>query len=216
MKHIPPPYAPPEESQMSSIHVDDDIIVVDKPSGLLSVPGIGPEKAFCAQSIAADRHGPALVVHRLDMDTSGVMIFARNAEAQRRLAHAFQARKVAKTYNAIVEGQMLNTSGRIDLAIAKFSHQRPLRHIDPEGRPSVTLWQLEDQMPATARLRLVPETGRSHQLRLHLSTIGHPILGDPFYGNQSLAPRLLLHATSLQLAHPTGGNPVLFETKVPF
>ena len=198
------------------MHVDDHIVIVDKPSGLLSVPGRGADKATCAQSIASARHGAALVVHRLDMDTSGIMVFARHPLAQRRLSQSFEARRTHKVYEALVEGEPNESSGRIDLAIARFSHQRPLRHLDPDGQSAVTHWRAISRHDAHTRLELVPETGRSHQLRLHLSAIGHPILGDPFYGNRSTAPRLCLHARLLEFPHPETGNPFAAETKTPF
>ncbi|GAB5459496.1 MAG: pseudouridine synthase [Henriciella sp.] len=214
--HIPPPYTPPPEADLTSLFVDDDIIVADKPSGLLSVPGRGGEKATCAESLLAERHGSAFTVHRLDMDTSGVMVFARTKAAQRALSICFQKRLPKKQYTAIVEGAPQGDSGTIALPIAKFSHQRPLRHIDKDGQEAITHWQVIERDNNKTRLKLTPETGRSHQLRLHLSAIGHPILGDPFYGDTALAKRLLLHADTLSFPHPKTMKPIRFKAKSPF
>ncbi len=201
--HTPPPYSPPPATDLKSLHVDAAIIIADKPAGLLSVPGIGPEKAVCAQAILAQRHGDALTVHRLDMDTSGLMVFARSKQVQRQLSARFERRQVEKRYIAVVEGVVREDSGTIDLPIAKYSRQRPLRHTAPNGQQAITHWRVLSRSTETTRVELTPRTGRSHQLRLHMREIGHPILGDPFYGNQDLAPRLLLHASALSFPHPT-------------
>lgn len=214
--HISPPYTPPPADDLISLFVDDDIIVADKPSGLLSVPGRGAEKAICAASLLANRHGSAFTVHRLDMDTSGVMVFARTKAAQRALSICFQKRLPEKQYTAIVEGRPQGDSGTITLPIAKFSRQRPLRHIDEDGQEAITHWQVVERDNHTTRLKLIPETGRSHQLRLHLSAIGHPILGDPFYGDTALAKRLLLHAEKLSFPHPETMKSIQFKAKPPF
>lgn len=200
--HIPPPYSPPPEHALETVHVDEDVIIADKPAGLLSVPGVGPEKAFCAQAILDQRHGGVFTVHRLDMDTSGLMVFARSKAIQRYLSSAFERRQVTKRYIAVVEGRIEQDSGRIDLPIAKFSRQRPLRHTAPDGQEAVTHWRVIARTAKTSRVELHPQTGRSHQLRLHMCEIGHPILGDPFYGDDALAPRLLLHAAGLKFRHP--------------
>lgn len=210
-------YAPPPDHALKILHEDADIIIIDKPSGLLSVPGRGPEKAVCAVSIVSQRLGDVFTVHRLDMDTSGIMVFARTKAAQKSLSQAFQQRRVAKTYTAIVEGEMARDTGRIDLPIAKFSLQRPLRHTAPDGQEAITEWQvMHRRKDNTTRVRLTPLTGRSHQLRLHLKDIGHPILGDPFYGDETRAPRLLLHAETLTLPHPATGASTIYVTPCPF
>lgn len=194
------------------------MVAINKPSGLLSVPGIGPEKAFCALSILCNRFDEAFVVHRLDMDTSGVMVFARTKEAQRDLSMSFEKRLTHKTYEALTEGLIEAESGTIDKAIAKYSLRRPLRHLDPDGRAAVTNWQMmeRDAAASTSRVALTPITGRSHQLRLHLQSIGHPILGDAFYGDSTLHERLCLHARDLSLPHPNTGNTVHLSCPTPF
>lgn len=212
----PTPYNPPSSETLRTLYLDDDLIVADKPSGLLSVPGRGPEKAVCANSILSERHGPVLTVHRLDMDTSGVIVFARNKEAQRHLSKQFEQRRVSKKYEALVQGLIDKELGTIDAAIAKHSLDRPLRHLDPEGRSAITHWQVLHRDERTTRLLLTPETGRSHQIRLHLASIGHSILGDVFYGDVNSHERLCLHAKTLRIAHPVSEKIVEFEADTPF
>ncbi|MEM9938849.1 MAG: RluA family pseudouridine synthase [Pseudomonadota bacterium] len=214
--HIAPPYTPPAADRLQIVHADGDCIVANKPSGLLSVPGLGPEKAFCAQSILKDQFGEAHTVHRLDMDTSGLIIFARTKDAQRHLSHQFQQRRVAKTYEAIVSGVVAEASGVIDLPIAKYSLQRPLRHIDPDGQFALTRWQVIARGLTATRLCLIPETGRSHQLRLHLKSIGHPVLGDAFYGDKARSNRLLLHAKALSFQPPSTIDKLTFQAAPDF
>lgn len=214
--HTPPPYQPPPADDLKTIHIDDHILVADKPSGLLSVPGRGADKAICAHSILSDRHGPVLTVHRLDMDTSGLIIFARTKAAQRYLSRGFERRLTDKRYIAVVENVVAQDVGEITLSIAKHSLQRPLRHIDPDGQDAITHWRVLERSTDTTRLELTPTTGRSHQLRLHLSAIGHPILGDPLYGNQLSAPRLLLHASALKVRHPHNQKDACFQSPTAF
>jgi len=216
MKHKAPPYNPPADHLLKTVHEDEWIVIADKPSGLLSVPGRGPEKAICAVSIVSARHGEIHTVHRLDMDTSGLMIFAKSKHAQRTLSQAFEKRSVDKTYEARVEGHLEEATGTIDKAIARYSLNRPIRHLDPEGRSAITHWSVLNREAQTTRLKLVPETGRSHQLRLHLASLGHPILGDAFYGNSENHARLCLHAKTLSFAHPGTDKTVQFETQTPF
>lgn len=210
------PYNPPAATQMKTVYSDDDIVVGDKPSGLLSVPGIGPEKAICANSILSDRHGAVLTVHRLDMDTSGLIVFARTKEAQRVLSKQFEARSVEKTYEALVQGRVKGEVGTIDKAIARFSHARPLRHLDPDGQSAITHWSVIERSSSTTRLVLRPETGRSHQIRLHLASENHPILGDVFYGDPTSHTRLCLHATSLKFVHPISQESLTFTSAAPY
>lgn len=213
---IAPPYLPPSPETVRIIHQDQHIIIADKPTGLLSVPGRGDDKQICLTSIVAERTGPVFVVHRLDMDTSGLVVLARTHSAQKTLSTDFAERRVEKTYEAVVTGHLDSESGRIDLSIARFSHQRPLRHIDPDGQEAITDWRLISKARAAFRLELFPRTGRSHQIRLHLQSIGHPILGDPFYGDEARAGRLLLHARALGVLHPDTRQPVLFRSATPF
>ena len=198
------------------MHVADDFIIADKPSGLLSVPGIGPEKAVCANSILSERHGPVLTVHRLDMDTSGLMVFARTKDAQRALSRQFELRAVDKTYEALVDGEIEAEAGTIDAPIAKYSLKRPLRHLDPNGQTAITHWRVLERRPGQTRVWLKPETGRSHQLRLHLASLGHSILGDVFYGDPNSHSRLCLHAKTLAFAPPSGSERAAFEAPTPF
>lgn len=212
----PKPYNPPPPETLKTLHIDDWILVCDKPSGLLSVPGRGPEKAICASSIAETHHGPVFIVHRLDMDTSGIIVFARTPDAQRALSRQFEQRVPEKTYEALVDGRLHPERGTVNAAIAKFSKQRPLRHLDPEGREAITHWRVMQRDPTWTRVHLAPETGRSHQLRLHMQSLGHPILGDVFYGEERSHERLCLHAKSLKIRHPQTRAPVTFGSHVPF
>jgi len=206
------------------VHCDDWLLVVEKPAGLLAVPGRGPDKADCLSARLQALHPEALIVHRLDEATSGLMLFARHPEAQRRLSLAFERRAVAKRYVAVVDGRPAATRGRIELPLAADWPRRPLQRVDHEhGRPSRTDWLLMQEAgvdAASCRLALEPHTGRSHQLRVHLAAIGHPILGDALYappGVLARAPRLLLHASRLRLPHPAGDGRVLdCSSPVPF
>ena len=210
------PYRPPPAKTLETVYIDADVVVANKPSGLLSVPGIGPEKAICANSILSDRHGPVLTVHRLDMDTSGLMVFARTKDAQRVLSRQFEQRRIGKTYEALVEGKLAEDSGMIDAPIARFSLNRPLRHLDPDGQSAITHWSVIARNQATSRVALTPKTGRSHQLRLHMASLGHPILGDVFYGNADSHERLCLHAKSLEFDHPSTQKKLIYTTNPSF
>ncbi|MEM9178418.1 MAG: RluA family pseudouridine synthase [Pseudomonadota bacterium] len=214
--HVPKPYNPPPADQLETVYADDDLVVADKPSGLLSVPGLGPEKAVCANSILSERHGPVLTVHRLDMDTSGLILFARTKVAQRALSRQFELRRIEKMYEALVQGHIAEDAGVIDKAIARHSLNRPLRHLDPDGQAAVTHWQVLDRTASTTRLALSPKTGRSHQLRLHMASLGHPILGDVFYGDPASHDRLCLHASDLTFAHPESEKTISLQAPTPF
>lgn len=200
------------------LHVDDHCIVVNKPSGLPSVPG--RILSDCAASRVMAHWADAKVVHRLDMDTSGVLIFGRGVEAQRALSRAFETRQVHKGYEALVRGVPTQTSGTIELPLIKDWPNRPRQKVDLDrGKPSVTHWRVMEVKDTITRLELTPVTGRSHQLRVHLAAIGHPILGDPLYAPlevQAQSTRLCLHAKRLGLVHPAHGEPVVFECEVPF
>lgn len=207
------------------LYVDDALLVLDKPAGLLAVPGRGADKQDCL-SARAQRHYPdALIVHRLDMATSGVMVMARGAAAQRALSLAFANRAVGKRYLAIVDGQLPAPPegwGEIDLPISVDWPHRPRRVIDHQlGKPSVTRWRVLSYNVAqqTTRLELEPLTGRSHQLRVHLQALGHAILGDALYGSpriQAMGQRLLLHACSLELRHPVNDEAMRFVSAAGF
>jgi tRNA pseudouridine32 synthase/23S rRNA pseudouridine746 synthase len=201
------------------IHLDHELLLVNKPSGLLSVPGRGPSLADCLMSRIQADYPTALLVHRLDRDTSGVMVFALSPHAQRHLGLQFEKRQTRKTYVARVWGQMVAQSGTVDLPIIVDWPNRPRQMICYEtGRAAQTDWQVIKRGSQETRVKLSPKTGRSHQLRVHMLALGHPILGDPFYGNpeSQAAPRLMLHSHRLRLRHPDGGEMMDFRAKIPF
>lgn len=200
------------------IHADAALLVVNKPAGLLSVPGRGQAGKDNLTAHVQACFADALIVHRLDMGTSGLMLFARGAQMQRALSMAFAARHVAKRYVAVVEGRVAADSGQIDAALRLDWPQRPRQVVDSvNGKPSLTRWRVLQRAPHTTRLELEPVTGRSHQLRVHLQSIGHPICGDELYAPLPLtAPRLLLHATHLQLQHPNTGQALAFHSEPGF
>lgn len=214
---------------MTPLHADAALLVFDKPAGLLAVPGRGPDKQDCLSSRVQQAYPEALVVHRLDMATSGLIVMARSIEMQRALSRAFAERTVHKRYQAVVQGVPdVPTAAQpgawqcIELPIALDWPNRPLHVIDHEhGRPSTTHWRVlaADREAGTARLELQPITGRTHQLRVHLRALGHPILGDALYAPlpvQQRAERLLLHACELGFAHPATGEAMRFESPPPF
>ena len=209
-------------NQPAVVHADAHCIVVCKPSGLLAVPGRGEAGRDCLSERVRGEFADALIVHRLDMATSGLMLLARGADAQRTLSIAFARREVHKRYVAVVGGQLDTPEGEIDLPLAADWPNRPRQQVDAvRGRPSLTRYRvLEiDAASSTTRLELEPVTGRAHQLRVHLLALGHPILGDALYGSaevQAAAPRLLLHASSLRFTHPTSGEPMSFGSPPPF
>ncbi|HLL11932.1 MAG TPA: RluA family pseudouridine synthase [Rubrivivax sp.] len=203
---------------LAVIHADEALVAVDKPPGLLSVPGRGEagKDNLTAQVQAA--FDDALVVHRLDMGTSGLMLFARGAQMQRALSIAFAARRIRKTYVALVEGRVAADSGQIDAALRLDWPNRPRQIVDNQhGKPSSTRWHVLQRLPHASRLELHPLTGRSHQLRVHLQSIGHPICGDELYGPLPLsAPRLMLHATHLEFQHPATGQTLALRSEPSF
>ena len=214
-------------SELTVIHEDDQMIVLDKPAGLLAVPGRGPDKQDCLSARAQARWPDALVVHRLDMSTSGLVVMARGLQAQRALSRAFEQREVHKRYTAVVAGSLANPLpdngwNTIDLPLIIDWPNRPRSIVSAElGKPSVTRWRLAGPpgKDGATRLELEPVTGRTHQLRVHLQAIGHPILGDALYAlpeQLALAPRLLLHAHALQLPHPLHGATMSFHSPCPF
>jgi tRNA pseudouridine32 synthase/23S rRNA pseudouridine746 synthase len=204
------------------VHADDHLLVLDKAAGLLCVPGRGEDKQDCLSTRVQQRWPDALVVHRLDMATSGLVLMARSPAVQRALGDAFAARQVWKRYEAVVHGRADSPHWSvIDAPLMADWPRRPLQKIDLAGKPSLTRWRTLGMRAdaGASHLLLEPQTGRSHQLRLHLAHIGHPILGDALYGDaqvQAAAPRLLLHATVLQLRHPVTGEAVRFESAAPF
>ena len=209
-------------SALAVIHADAHCIVVCKPSGLLAVPGRGEAGLDCLSERVRAEYADSLIVHRLDMATSGLMLLARGADAQRTLSIAFAQREVHKRYVAVVAGRMSAPEGEIDLPLAADWPNRPRQQVDAvHGRPSLTRYRVRELDAArnTTRVELEPVTGRAHQLRVHLLAIGHPILGDALYGSadvQAAAPRLLLHAASLAFVHPASGEPMSFDSRPPF
>jgi len=204
------------------LHADAHCVLADKPAGLLCVPGRGEDKQDCLSARVQALYPDALIVHRLDMATSGLCLFARGIEMQRRLSEAFARREVRKTYAAVVHGTPAQAHGEVDLPLLVGWPNRPRQVVDHErGKPSLTHWWCEGPGPiaGTTRLRLEPVTGRSHQLRVHLLAIGHPIVGDALYAPAEVAsasPRLLLHAGRLELMHPATGEPVQWSSVAPF
>ena len=204
------------------VYLDGHLLVLDKPAGLLAVPGRGEDKQDCLATRAQALWPDALVVHRLDMATSGLFLMARGIHMQRVLSRAFSDRSVDKRYEALVAGELgvPGAQGVIDLPIAADWPRRPLQKVDREqGRPSKTRWEVLAQAGGQTRLALEPVTGRTHQLRVHLQAIGHPILGDALYAPpevQALATRLLLHATALRFAHPATGEALALVSAAPF
>jgi tRNA pseudouridine32 synthase/23S rRNA pseudouridine746 synthase len=211
-------YAPPGGDPVI-LHEDADFLIVDKPEGLLSVPGKGPEKADCLMARLQARYPRVLLVHRLDTDTSGVMVFARTSAAQVAIAAQFERRETGKVYVARVWGEVAEDAGRVDLPLIVDWPNRPRQHVNHEtGRPAVTDWKVMARGAGETRMRLMPRTGRSHQLRVHMQALGHPILGDPLYATGAAAefPRLMLHAARLEFVHPAPGATVAFDSPVPF
>ncbi len=199
------------------VHVDAQLLVFDKPSGLLSVPAKPPGPADCLEARAAEAFPGALLVHRLDRDTSGVMVFARTRLAQRHLNWQFERRQVVKVYVARVEGEVAEEAGRIELPLICDWPNRPRQMVcHLRGKAAVTDWRVVAREAGATRLELRPLTGRSHQLRVHLAEIGHPILGDPFYGDAGAADRMQLHAARIGFRHPDGGAWVEFGADAPF
>jgi tRNA pseudouridine32 synthase/23S rRNA pseudouridine746 synthase len=208
------------------LHRDRHLLVVSKACGLLTVPGIGPGKADCLVVRLAARFPGARVVHRLDRDTSGVLVVALDADTHRALSMQFERRETGKTYCALAAGLPPRDEGEIDLPIRKDLVNTPLQVVDfVHGRPSVTRWRVRERLPcgdgapARTRFELMPVTGRSHQLRVHLLAIGHPILGDDLYAPpevKAMSPRLCLHAERLGFTHPATGASMDFSAPADF
>lgn len=204
------------------VFVDDTLLVVDKPPGMLSVPGRGNGVTDNLATRVAAEFADALIVHRLDQATSGLMLFARGAAMQRALSLCFEKRRVHKHYEAVVAGTPASPEGEVDVPLRLDWPQRPRQVTDVlAGKPALTRWRTLGPVPrgdgAATRMALFPVTGRSHQLRVHMAFIGHPILGDDLYAPlPPQAPRLLLHAAELGFVHPLTGGECRFESAVPF
>ncbi|WP_297583065.1 RluA family pseudouridine synthase [Devosia sp.] len=213
-------YFPPTEPYLNVIHVDDDILVVDKQSGLLSVPGKDPSLWDCVEYRARQTWPSAGMCHRLDKDTSGVLVMALNKKAHGFIGSQFEHRKTTKSYVARVAGILAEDGGLIDLPLATDWLNKPRQRVDHDhGRPAQTEWQVIEREANATRVRLTPLTGRTHQLRVHMKAIGHVILGDAFYADgadRMAADRLQLHAAELGFTHPSTALFTTFAAPVPF
>ena len=212
-------YSPPK-TPLDILYIDEDVLVVNKPSGLLSVPGKELKHWDSLELRVKAQYANSLLVHRLDMDTSGVIIFALNKSSQRSLNLQFEQRVVKKIYEARVFGYINKNNGSIDLPLKVDWPNRPLQKVDiKEGKDALTHWHVLKRERNATRVRLMPESGRTHQLRVHMMSIGHAILGDRFYGNAieiNLAKDLQLHAKKLMVNHPKSGKSLELISKVPF
>lgn len=213
-------YNPPISPYLSIIYQDEDIIVLNKPSWLLSVPGKAPEHKDSLENRVKTVFPTATIVHRLDMATSGVIIMALNKPAHRNISRQFQDRETQKQYIARVYGQLSAPTGEVNLPLICDWPNRPKQMVDHErGKPSLTKWKVLSESDKETRVELTPITGRSHQLRVHMLSLGHPILGDRLYAHPdalSMASRLQLHAQWLQLTHPTTDCKIEFFAECPF
>lgn len=219
LSDVAPIYNPPLDPYVSLLHRDADFLVFDKPSGLLSVPGRHPALQDSLLTRVQKEFPQALIVHRLDKDTSGVVLMSLNRKAHAFVAAQFEARTTRKSYIAEVWGRVGDAEGTVDLPLAIDPDNKPRHRVDAvHGKPAQTRWQVIGYGENTTRLRLFPLTGRTHQLRVHMKALGHVILGDEFYADGealSAANRLLLHAEQLSFRHPDGSD-VTFTAPVPF
>ena len=213
-------YNPPMTPYLSIVYQDDDLLIVNKPSGLLTVPGKDPKHADCLIARINRVFPTAKIVHRLDMATSGIICLAMHKEAHRNLSIQFQDRKTAKRYIARVFGKLEQETGSVDLPLICDWPNRPKQMVDHDnGKPSLTHFKVLEYEQNATRVELTPITGRSHQLRVHMLSLGHPILGDKLYAHPeafAMASRLQLHAEMLTLAHPASGETLVFEAPPEF
>ena len=214
------PYCPPANHGLAILHLSEQLVVINKPSGLLSVPGRGAGKEDCLSRRVQAEYPDALIVHRLDMGTSGIVVMGRGADAQRALSVMFQERRVRKRYQALVDGcWTAEAEGEIALPMTVDGPKQKVDHA--AGRPSLTRYRVIgiDTARAVSRIELDPVTGRSHQLRVHMEAMGHPILGDDFYGTPAScakAERLMLHACAIEFSEPETGLPLCVDCPPPF
>ena len=218
-------YHPPPDTGLDVVHLDEAMVVLNKPAGLLSVPGRGDDRQDCLALRVQQRWADALIVHRLDMATSGLLVMGRGAAMQRALSLAFEQRLADKRYEAIVHGVVADDAGEIDLPLITDWPHRPRQMVCFErGKPSLTRFTVvsRDEVAQRTRVSLEPVTGRSHQLRVHLLALGHPIVGDELYAPQGVGlgadatVRRHLHAAELGLPHPLSGEPMRWRSEVPF
>lgn len=214
-----PPYHPPA-GRLHIVHEDEHILVADKPSGLLTVPGKQPGADDCLQSRATAHHSGAEITHRLDWDTSGIVVLALNKQARRHLGIQFEKRMVEKQYIARVWGKPDVVNGRINLPLRCDWPNRPRQIVDhAQGREAITDWSIMTSDAVSTYLLMKPKTGRSHQLRVHCQSMGHPILGDRLYAHQeayTAHERMCLHASFIAFEHPISGKTVEFQSPCPF
>jgi len=222
-ENTPPPglvYNPPVDGELPVLYSDDEILMLSKPAGLLSVPGNKPELQDCMEARAQAHFPCARTVHRLDRGTSGIFVMPLNPRSHRIIGLQFEKRKISKTYIALVSGEPSDNTGVIELPLRTDWYNRPKQMVDPcLGREAVTHWQVLKRYDGMTRLKLNPVTGRSHQLRVHMQAIGHPIMGDEFYAPPNIADardRLMLHAERLRMRHPGTGKDVQFHDPCPF
>lgn len=212
-------YQPPADP-LCYVHVDEQLLILDKPSGLLTVPGKADHHKDCLESRVQAEHPNARIVHRLDMDTSGLIVLALDANTHRHLGLQFERRHVDKRYVADVWGQLKDDTGEVDLPLICDWPNRPKQMVDHEqGKSAQTSWKVLAREATKTRVHLFPKTGRSHQLRVHMLSLGHPILGDNLYAHEralNASPRLSLHAEMLEFHHPIGGARIKFESECPF
>lgn len=212
-------YDPPS-APLPVLHADDQYVIVDKPAGLLSVPGKSDAMQDCLESRMQALYPNARIIHRLDMSTSGIMVMAMNSHAHRHIGLQFEKRQTRKTYLAHVWGHVVDDAGHINLPLICDWPNRPLQKIDHEiGKPAQTDWNVLGRSKVSTYVKLSPITGRSHQLRVHMRELGHPILGDRLYAPKAAfeaANRLMLHAHTLAFRHPDGGEPVSYTAQSPF
>ena len=213
-------YIPPIDPYLDVVYADESIVVLNKQPGLLTVPGKGEHLADCLESRAQEKFSDALIVHRLDMDTSGLIVLGRGQFCHRHLSLQFQNRNVDKKYIALVYGDVKDDEGEVDLPLICDWPNRPKQMVDHEnGKPSQTKWHVLERHHNYSKILLTPVTGRSHQLRVHMKEIGHPILGDRFYAHDNaltMKDRLCLHATAIRIMHPIKKEKIEFENQVPF
>ena len=211
-------YHPPD-GPLDILHEDAQLVVVNKPAGLLSVPGRGAHLADCLIARVSAVFPEVLLVHRLDRDTSGVMVFALTPHAQRHLGRQFEQRQARKTYVALVQGRLEPKTGTVNLPLIVDWENRPRQKVCHEtGKPAVTDWRVQRHEGGATRVRLMPKTGRSHQLRVHMLALGHPILGDALYAAGAAAkhPRMMLHSLELRIKHPDSGVALKFRVAADF
>lgn len=213
-------YAPPMSPYLDILHIDEHFIVLNKPSGLLSVPGKAPEHKDCLQRRVQTVYPSATVVHRLDMATSGIMLMALHMDCHRKLSRLFETRQTSKRYLARISGRLDQQQGSVDLPLICDWPNRPKQMVDHHrGKPAITHFRVIEQDDNETFIELVPITGRSHQLRVHMLSLAHPIMGDRLYAHPEAlasAPRLQLHAQQLSFQHPITDTPFTISCPAPF